>query len=703
MIEFHCHHCGKLLRLDDSYAGRDGWCRVCKRMVIVPGGRSGHRLEDLPPEEGYARIQLLLQYAATKADLYRIHMANKPREEQTRARLEAASKAAHEALAAEKARYARLQADHETAEGRAAELETALRRAEEALADREGPDARALQETLEAEHQQRETLEARLVELESALATARQDYENALDRIEDLQRAGREGASDSADSRAALQARLDAAERERDRLAQRLDEAVPEEQESARRLIEQEQKTSELEAAVARLTASAESARQEAAGRAGELETALDRARRAEERAAALEKTVKSLEQARESSGQATGQARDKLAALEGSLHEASTANASLTAQVEQLQQALEGRGEEVRRLSAALEAAGRDRATTQRASEAAEARATTLSAELEVQGAAHETLERDRDAAERANTALRAQVASLNDSLAQVRESAASGEERAPELEAEAQSLRAALHEAREKAAADGSAADRAIADLRKELASATAALQEARESDSREAAKASPVPALEAQIASLREELRQEREHAATIREARQREREQTVADQEAMDDYVAELEADVMTIRQSIKVRGGSDADPHEPVQALAKLYAEAADTQEALDEARGQVRILGAQLEQLQAGSSRSPREEERLAGLLEEARAENARLQEALAELRADGGGFDQSDFPPGDADVVVLEAREPRGAGESPAEPVSNDAWAEKRRQQEKQQMMDVLSEFLDK
>ncbi|MBI2425865.1 MAG: hypothetical protein HYV27_23775 [Candidatus Hydrogenedentes bacterium] len=80
MIEFHCQHCGTRLRLEDEFAGRDGWCRVCKRMVIVPTGGRPARVEDLPPAEGYIRLQQLLAYAATKADKYKLYIAQEKQE-----------------------------------------------------------------------------------------------------------------------------------------------------------------------------------------------------------------------------------------------------------------------------------------------------------------------------------------------------------------------------------------------------------------------------------------------------------------------------------------------------------------------------------------------------------------------------------------------------------------------------------------------
>ena len=96
MIEFDCEHCGKPLHLNDSYAGRDGWCRACKQMVIVPSGGRTYRVRDLPQEEGIQRLQRLLQYAATKADKFKLHLAQQEPEGRRVAGMEDALRQAYE-------------------------------------------------------------------------------------------------------------------------------------------------------------------------------------------------------------------------------------------------------------------------------------------------------------------------------------------------------------------------------------------------------------------------------------------------------------------------------------------------------------------------------------------------------------------------------------------------------------------------------
>lgn len=72
MIRFNCPNCGNEFAVRDTYAGRDGWCRVCKELVLVPteDGKGPH-LDDLPMEDRISRLRAKLKYAATQADTYK--------------------------------------------------------------------------------------------------------------------------------------------------------------------------------------------------------------------------------------------------------------------------------------------------------------------------------------------------------------------------------------------------------------------------------------------------------------------------------------------------------------------------------------------------------------------------------------------------------------------------------------------------------
>ena len=72
VIEFDCAHCGNAFAVPESLAGRDGWCRVCKRLVIVPhADGSGPQWAQLSTTEQCARLDKMLQYAAGKADRFK--------------------------------------------------------------------------------------------------------------------------------------------------------------------------------------------------------------------------------------------------------------------------------------------------------------------------------------------------------------------------------------------------------------------------------------------------------------------------------------------------------------------------------------------------------------------------------------------------------------------------------------------------------
>ena len=73
MIEFNCPHCQNAFSVPDELSGRDGWCRVCKHMIVIQdshGAQPG--INDLPLEERYARLDKLMQYAAGRADNFKL-------------------------------------------------------------------------------------------------------------------------------------------------------------------------------------------------------------------------------------------------------------------------------------------------------------------------------------------------------------------------------------------------------------------------------------------------------------------------------------------------------------------------------------------------------------------------------------------------------------------------------------------------------
>lgn len=234
MIEFTCPHCGKALHLRDEYAGRDGWCRVCRKMVIVPVSGEVARVEDLPPEIGYPRLQRLLQYAAGKAEDARTLRLDFDRERRRLEDLETEIKDTREALAAETRRaeamraqldalerdrdalqhdYDALQRDRDDAVARAKDLESSLRERTENLA-RGDSGSEALRRDLDRERQAREEAEARLTEKDRRI----QDQDAAIQRLEAFENEARLKREELESALDASRAAMEAAEADRARL-----------------------------------------------------------------------------------------------------------------------------------------------------------------------------------------------------------------------------------------------------------------------------------------------------------------------------------------------------------------------------------------------------------------------------------------------------------------------------------------------------
>jgi len=259
MIELTCQHCGALLRMDDSFAGRDGWCRECKQMVIIPSGQRVIRVEDLPPGEAIGRLQHLLSYAARKADQHKQYLAEKAAEDESRAHLEAKVLKAREALAEEQRRSAELSAELDRVKAALQEPITLLDDVDlEGLAEAEKAreKAAALITTLESDlasaREVRTTLEAELatqsaeievlkgllegacgaelaatsqvLTLEDELAAARQKLEGSSRELD----SAREEARVCTDALKALRNEYEGIETERAATARRMEEAEAE-------------------------------------------------------------------------------------------------------------------------------------------------------------------------------------------------------------------------------------------------------------------------------------------------------------------------------------------------------------------------------------------------------------------------------------------------------------------------------------------
>lgn len=196
MIEFDCPHCGNHLVHQDAFAGRDGWCRICKGIIAIPQPGHPSPVVNLTLEQRYARLERLFKHAVSIVDEHR----------QLQARLQEGGNGLAEEvrLRTEAQRTSdslNIQLEAATAAQRSAQDECdQLRERVSALES----DRAALQEELDAQVLEHSTLEVNLAEaqpladrvpeLEESLSEARdeigrREHENdeLLERVLDVE------------------------------------------------------------------------------------------------------------------------------------------------------------------------------------------------------------------------------------------------------------------------------------------------------------------------------------------------------------------------------------------------------------------------------------------------------------------------------------------------------------------------------------
>ena len=657
MIEFKCQHCGKGLHLNDSYAGRDGWCRVCKRMVIVPGGGTVSRVEELPPEEGYERLQRLLQYAATKADKFKVHLAREAKEKEHTAQVEAALHDAQLALSERAVALERLN-------GQLDSLTSSLREKEDRLAELEagangGPTPEHEQEltTLRAdlalEREARQSLSIALEERGATLTALEREAAELRQAASEAHRLAEIAAADRVNLRAlegavaTLKNQLAQAESERDRLAEILEEGATGENDSALKLLQKDREIGALNVALSEMKAQQEESNRSTRDQIAALEGQVLLFNEIKDRMAGLQGRIKDLEQERldsslalEGAQQAEALQQKKIGALEVSLKQALAEQSERTLQSEHFQRELAVRDEQVRKLAEELQALTEGQGSavleaekSSRTARSAESRAKRLSAELgELQGV-REQLVAENELLKRRTAELDARLISLNGSL------------------------EAARADAAEKASHEPAAAA-----LQLELSAALLALQRAEEESA--AAKAS-------------------------------------------LNHTVVELQAEIMNLTEALE-REVERADAAQ-VRLDALPPAEDDEARQAdLDAAHARVTALEAQLEASDALAARQQADEAEMSKSLKESLERIAALETALATATApDSSAVSRREDPNDDGDdgdvSFILLSPEPAGSMGSGTSMASPDGLDERRRQNEKKQMMDVLSDFLNK
>ncbi len=657
MIEFKCQHCGKGLHLNDTYAGRDGWCRVCKRMVIVPGGDGPvQRVEDLPPDEGYERLQRLLQYAATKADKYKIHLSRQAKEQEHTAQLEEALQQARVTLSERDAAQARLRAEHDALaqslrqkDARVADLEKALGESVGAAQEGLAVELNAARAALDAEHDAHKQVSLALAERNLAFSALEAEVAALRAAASGFQRLEEASAVDRVNLRAlegavaTLKSQLLQAENERDSLASILEDGATDASDSTLLLLQKDREIGALNASLSELKAQREESSRSTRDQIAAMESQVLLFNEIKERMGGLQSRIKELEQERldaslalDGAHQTEALLQKKIGAIEASLAKALSAQTERGLTSDHLQRDLAVRDEQIRKLTEELQimASGQGDAVLEleksaRLAKSAESRAERLAVEIQELQHAQDRIAAENDGLKRGSAELTARVASLNESLEVARADAASN----------------ASHEP-------------VAAALQAELSASRLALQRAEEG--RAAIKAS-------------------------------------------LEHSVSELQAEVMNLSQALHHEEERASAAEAALASRTNAKKDAAGHREALASAEQRIAELEAQRERDEELFSLHQVEEEHLAQALGESRARIAELEAdlALAQERreADDGEGEDDD---GDVGFILL-SPESGGRPVSESTVVPPDGVDEQRRHLEKKQMMDALSDFLNK
>ncbi len=654
MIEFKCQHCGKGLHLNDTYAGRDGWCRVCKRMVIVPGGGGPvQRVEDLPPEEGYERLQRLLQYAATKADKYKIHLARQVKEQEHTAQLEEALQQARFALSERDVNQVRLRTENDALAQSLREKDARITELEVAISEGAGgahaefvAELEVVRAELAAEQAAHQQVSLSLAERELAFSALEAEVTQLRATSAEYQILEEASAAERVNLRAlegavaTLKSQLAQAETERDRLASILEDGETDASDSTLLLLQKDREINALNASLSELKAQREETSRSTRDQIAAMESQVLLFNEIKERMGGLQSRIKELEQERldaslalDGAHQTEALLQKKISAIEAALAEALSAQAERGLASDHLQRDLAVRDEQIRKLTDELQVVTASQGDavlalekSARLAKSAESRAERLAAEVQALQQAQDQIASENDGLKRGAAELAARIASLNESL--------------------------------ETARADA-------------------------------AAKASHEPVAAALQAELSES-----------QLALQRAEEERAAVKAAFEHTVAELQAEVMNLSEALRREEERVSAAESALASRSETKKDAVLHREALSAAEQRIAELEAQRERDEELFSLHQVEEEHLAQALGESRARIAELEADLAAARERRESDDADD----DGDVgFILLSPEPGGRPASESTVVPPDGLDEQRRQLEKKQMMDALSDFLNK
>ncbi len=623
MIEFNCEHCGKELHLADNYAGRDGWCRVCKRMVIVPANGKTQHVDELPTAEGYERLQRLLQYAATKADKFKVHLAQQSQTERREEQLEVDLHAAYQQLA---------------------EKEQMISLAHAAEREMEEVHARKLDEAM-----------AMIASLENALATT--DTEQNTRKNAALQEL-EEALSTSQEETRALEMQLRAQEQELKELQEQGSSHGP-----------------ESEAALEEITAECESLRRALEDKDVALEEANGEVHRLSERLT----SQASPDDSSRADQEEISRLHEELNALKSTLREVSSERDSKVSEGAALQTELTKYREQIAGLEAAIQTKDESLGNLQ---------------------ARHE--DRERTTREQI-FALEEQVGLFDELTARV----SSLQNKVSTLDQERIDLALQLEEAQRQQAVES----RKLASLEQRLQEATdekAAHLVQLEDAKRESA------CNEAQIQKLKEELHALTETQSSTTLEREKEVQRLRQNDVELSTLSASLEdahsqlAEQKTAYRALEQQLSEQKEAYSHVeQQLASAHAEqarlvaqvaesdqsnSAETQ-ALQESQSRIAALETQVREQQEQAETHRAEAEEMKRALRDSESQIQELEAELNELE------DSVTTPlPNQSTTATLEEASETVETVFVADPVSD-----VQRQQERKQMMDVLSDFLDK
>lgn len=71
MMKFDCPHCGELLVHSEAVAGREGWCRFCKCILVMPQPGEKAVQQRLTLQEQFAQLERMFRFAAGIVDEHR--------------------------------------------------------------------------------------------------------------------------------------------------------------------------------------------------------------------------------------------------------------------------------------------------------------------------------------------------------------------------------------------------------------------------------------------------------------------------------------------------------------------------------------------------------------------------------------------------------------------------------------------------------